>query len=77
MQKLIIEFNYKLNDKECRIQCEPNMPIGDAKEFAYMFLKDIGQIEDQQKEQVEQAKAMEEAKKAEEASKKVEEIKTA
>lgn len=52
MQKIFIEFQYKVNEKEFRVQCEPNCPIPDAKEVAYLFLKEIGQIEDQQKQQL-------------------------
>jgi hypothetical protein len=58
MQKMIVEFLYKINDKDYRIQCEPNSPLSDVKECAYLFLKDIGQIEDNQKIQQQQAEAV-------------------
>jgi transcriptional regulator of acetoin/glycerol metabolism len=57
MQKMMIEFSYKINDKDYRIQCDPNSPIADVKEAAYLFMKDIGQIEDQQKQQQQQVEA--------------------
>lgn len=69
MQKIMVEFSYKINDKDYRIQCEPNSPIADVKECAYLFLKDIGAIEDHnkiQQQQAESAKAAEEAKVKEE-----------
>jgi hypothetical protein len=74
MQKMLIEFTYKINDRDYRIQCEHHSPICDVKEFAYRLIKDVGLIEDQQKIQAEQAKLAEEAKKSEE---KKEELKPA
>ncbi len=69
MQKILIEFTYVINGKEYCAQCEPNSPLPDVKEFAYMFMKELGQIEDQQNMQVQQSKAAEEASKKEEEQK--------
>lgn len=68
MQKIYVEFNYIIEDEvdgkkiphEVRIQCHPNTPIKVAKEAMFIYLKDLGQIEDSAKanqEQLEREKA--------------------
>lgn len=56
MQKVLIEFEYEVNGKKYRLQSEPNAPIADAKEVAFLFLKDLGLIEDAAKQKEEELK---------------------
>lgn len=54
MQKIYVEFNYIVEEEndngksqfEFKAQMAPNTPIKIAKECAYLFLKDLGKIED-------------------------------
>lgn len=49
MQKVFLELCQMINGKEFRFQCDPNSPLADAKEFLFLSLKWIGQIEDANK----------------------------
>jgi len=61
MLKVQSQFESVVNGKVFRIYCDPDSPLGDAKEFGYQWLKFLGQIEDQNKATQEKAQAEQQA----------------
>ncbi len=49
MMKQIVQFEHKIEDFVGHFYCAPNTPLPMAKEMLFQFLKELGQIEDNEK----------------------------
>jgi hypothetical protein len=64
MQSVMAEWDMMIGGKKARIQCDPTMPLIDAKEVAIYFLKELSRIEEEQKKVKEEVKEPQEEYKA-------------